>query len=601
MSRMPERGADREFFQDGPRLGNQWDGDVVLRRTLERLTPPEIHSDLVSGLPALGKRATGEVARLGDQAEAEPPRLVAFDPWGRRVDRIEVSRGWRRLHAIAAEEGLVACPYERRHGAWSRLWQLAAIHLFHPSSAVATCPLAMTDGAAKVLSLHADEELKARILPHLTSRDPRGFWTSGQWMTERAGGSDISRTGTVARQAARREASGSGEPFRLYGTKWFTSATTSEIALTLARIEGDADGSRGLSLFLVETRDRDPQARGARHREAVPSEARLWAEDGRLRGIRILRLKDKLGTRALPTAELELDGAPASPVGERGRGVATIASMLNITRLWNAACAVASMRRGLALAGDYARRREVLGRALRDHPLHVATLADLQAEYEAAFQLVARCFVLLGREEVDEASPEERSALRLLTPLAKLWTGKLAVAHASEILECFGGAGYIEDTGLPRLLRDAQVLPIWEGTTNVLSLDVLRVLAREEEGFARLRADLERRLDAVQGDGALREPAVALATVLGDLGRWHATHREDGERLEAGARDFALRLARAAAGVHLLEQAAWEDAQGDGERAHAAAGRFVLRAFQRPGCEPAPDPRVDRLLVWSLS
>lgn len=585
-ARMPERGADREFFQDGPRLGNQWDGDVVLRRTLERLTPPEIHADLVSGLPALGERATREIARLGDRAEARPPRLVAFNPWGRRVDRIEVSPGWRRLHAIAAEEGLVAIPYESRHRAWSRLRQLAAIHLFHPSSAVATCPLAMTDGAAKVLSLHADEELKAHILPHLTSRDPQAFWTSGQWMTERAGGSDVSRTGTVARRAPGRGtaarsvvvASGSGEPFRLYGTKWFTSATTSKIALTLARIEGDADGSRGLSLFLVETR----------------------GEGGGLRGIRILRLKDKLGTRALPTAELELDGAPASPVGQRGRGVATIASMLNITRLWNAACAVASMRRGLALAGDYARRREVLGRVLSDHPLHVATLADLQAEYEAAFQLVARCFVLLGREEAGEASAEERSALRLLTPLAKLWTGKLAVAHASEILECFGGAGYIEDTGLPRLLRDAQVLPIWEGTTNVLSLDVLRVLAREEEGFARLRADLERRLDAVQGDGALREPAVALATVLGDLGRWHATHREDGERLEAGARDFALRLARAAAGVHLLEQAAWEDARGDGERAHAVAGRFVLRAFQRPGCEPAPDPRADRLLVWSL-
>ncbi|MGH9381133.1 MAG: acyl-CoA dehydrogenase family protein [Thermoanaerobaculia bacterium] len=561
---MAQRGSDPEYFQDGPRLGNQWDGDVVLRRTLERLTPPELHAELVSGLPALGQRAAGDIARLGDQAEAQPPRLVAFDPWGRRIDCIEVSRGWRRLHAIAAEEGLVATPYERAHGAWSRLRQLAAIHLFHPSSAVATCPLAMTDGAAKVLSEHADEGVRARILPRLTSRDPRTFWTSGQWMTERAGGSDVSRTGTVACP---------GEPFRLHGTKWFTSATTSEIALTLARVEGDAEGSRGLSLFLIETRD----------------------EDGGLRGIRILRLKDKLGTRALPTAELELDGAPASLIGERGRGVATIASMLNITRLWNAACAVASIRRGLALAGDYARCREAFGRALSEHPLHVATLADLQAEYEAAFQLVARCFMLLGREEAGEASAEERSALRLLTPLAKLWTGKLTVAHASEILECVGGAGYIEDTGLPRLLRDAQVLPIWEGTTNVLSLDVLRVLGREES-FAQLRADLERRLDGVQDEGALREPAVALATVLGDLGRWHATHREENERLEAGARDFALRLARAAAGVHLLEQAAWEAARGDGGRATAAAARFVLRAFQRPGCEPAPDPGVDRLL-----
>ena len=271
-----------DFFQDPPELGNQYDDDRPLRGHLARAMPAEVLKEIESDLHRFGERVTGDIRAYGDDSEENKPKLVHFDPWGNRIDRIDVAHGWRQLERISAEEGLVAIAYERHQGAWSRLYQSVKLYLFNPSSAVYTCPLAMTDGAARLIEVLGDESLRNGAFRRLTARDPEQFWTSGQWMTERAGGSDVSRTGTVARQ--------DGQVYRLFGTKWFTSATTSQMAMTLAKVENERGetvaGSRGLSLFYLETRQ----------------------QDGRLNGITIHRLKDKLGTRAVPTAELTLDG-----------------------------------------------------------------------------------------------------------------------------------------------------------------------------------------------------------------------------------------------------------------------------------------------------
>jgi alkylation response protein AidB-like acyl-CoA dehydrogenase len=542
-----------EFFQDPPRLGNTYEIDEVLRSALQRMLPPEVLAEVEPGLVELGARAAGELMELADRAEAEPPRLVGFDPWGRRVDRIETSPAWDELHRAAAREGVVACAYERAHGAFSRLHQFARLYLYHPSSAFYSCPLAMTDGAARVLETHPEADPGSRLRSRLTSRDPAVFWTAGQWMTERSGGSDVARSETVA------EPAGDGT-YRLTGTKWFTSATTAEVALTLGRLPGAPSGSRGLSMFLIETRN----------------------ETGGLAGIRILRLKDKLGTRALPTAELALEGAPARLVGEPGRGVATIATVLNVTRLYNSCCAASTLARALQLARDFAGRREAFGRRLLDHPLHVETLLWLAVEQAGALHLTLRAAGLMGREETGAASGEERALLRLLTPLTKAMTGKQAVAGVSEALECFGGAGYVEDTGLPRLLRDAQVLPIWEGTTNVLALDFLRA-AGGPEGIRPLLDDLERHLFAV------REPVLAAAVErarsnMQALESWYADHANGDEALEGGARRFALGLARAYAGALLLSQADWE-------LAHDRPGPTAPLAVRWTARPPAPAPQ----------
>ncbi|MDE2070451.1 MAG: acyl-CoA dehydrogenase family protein [Gammaproteobacteria bacterium] len=498
-----------EFFQDAPVLGNQYQGDAALQAWLRAHLPAEVLKEITPGLERLGGRAAGDMLTMAADAEAHPPRHVPYDPWGRRIDRIETTSGWQELRRVAVEEGIVATAYERRQAAWSRLHQFVRLYLYHPSSAMASCPLAMTDGAARVLEVYGDQPLQQRYLPHLMSRDPGQFWTSGQWMTERSGGSDVSGTSTVARA----ESGG----YRLHGTKWFTSASDSQLAVTLAR---DSEAGDKLSLFLLELRD----------------------AGGRLNGIRVHRLKDKLGTRALPTAELTLAGTPAQRIGAPGHGVRNIATVLNITRLYNSVCAVSYMRRGLALAEDYAHKRRAFGKLLAEHPLHRETLAELQVEFVGALHLVLHLGVLLGRDETGAATEADQLLLRLLTPVAKLFTGKQAIAVVSEVLECFGGQGYIEDTGLPVLLRDCQVLSIWEGTTNVLSLDVLRVLEHSKalEAFA---ADVENRLVRVQHPD-LERTCNTVRQAVRDMRNWFdATAGSPTER-ETGARRFAFSLAR---------------------------------------------------------
>ncbi|HHF7353295.1 TPA: acyl-CoA dehydrogenase family protein [Legionella anisa] len=515
-----------DFFQTPPRLGNQYDEDRVLKTYLEWKLPSSMLTQIQPELQRLGQRVIEDIYKLGQEAEAFPPRHIPYDPWGKRIDHIEVSQAWKELDKIAAEEQLIALGYERQHGALSRIHQFAKLYLFHPSSAIYTCPLAMTDGAARALELYADESLKKHAFPHLTSSDPAHFWTSGQWMTERTGGSDVSGTSTIARP--------DGSHFRLSGVKWFTSATTAQIAMTLARIEGAPEGSKGLSLFYLELRD----------------------QMGKLNGIRINRLKDKLGTRALPTAELTLENAPALLVGNAGDGVKKISSLFNITRIYNACCAVGYMRRALALARDYATKRVAFGHTLSNHVLHLETLASMQLEFTAAFHLVFHAIELLGKDELGEATESERTVLRLLTPLIKLYTAKQAIALVSEALEAFGGAGYIEDTGLPQLLRNAQVLSIWEGTTNILSLDALRAMHQENVAVFFLE-DIKKRLSHINIKELIQSQVKTQHTIQKLQNYLQSMPQMSDEEKQAGARQLAFALAQTYAASLLLEHAQW--------------------------------------------
>ncbi|MFO0675900.1 MAG: acyl-CoA dehydrogenase family protein [Polyangiaceae bacterium] len=541
------------FFQDPPELAPGFDDDRVLVARLRRSLPEDVFRAALPELRSMGELASGPLYSRLLAEGSTTPTLTSWSPWGRRIDRIELTPLWKEAARLAAERGLVAIAYDRPFAEHSRLVQFALVHLFDPSTAVYSCPLAMTDGAAKTLLASGNSDLVARAVPRLTSRDPERAWTSGQWMTERTGGSDVGLSETRAVP--------DGDAWRLFGTKWFTSATTSEMALTLARPDGGRTGGAGLALFYVETRD----------------------GDGHPNGLRIHRLKDKLGTRMVPTAELELDGARALAVAGTSDGVRNITPMLGITRTWNAVCAVAGMRRAVALARAYAKKRVAFGAPLSEKVLHQEVVATLQAEYEGAFALTWRVVELLGREETGRASAEDVELLRLLTPLAKLATGKQAVAVASEALESFGGAGYVEDTGLPRLLRDAQVLPIWEGTTNVLALDVLRALARGADAEV-LAREVRRARDTAPsgsdlralGDEAVRRAESALAT----FARLAGTP----SFVEVNARKFALAIARALSLALMVESAAVDSADG---RAVHAARKFAARPVDT--VDPAPD------------
>ncbi len=530
------------FFQRAPELGNQYTDDSFLRSYLSRALPPSMLRDIEPELHEMGARAGGDLYASMLAGYDHEPTLRHWDAWGRRVDHIDLVPHWAEAAKIAAEKGVVATAYEKRHGELSRVHQFALAYLFDPSSGTYSCPLAMTDGAAKTLLTVGDAELVARALPRLTSRDPSTAWTSGQWMTERTGGSDVAITESVARRVE------GTTDFRLYGTKWFSSATTSQMALTLARPEGNPPGGGGLALFYVEMRD----------------------ADGALNGIQVNRLKDKLGTRMLPTAELELVGALAKPVHGLTDGIRNITPMLTITRTWNAVCAVAGMRRGLALSRDYARKRVAFGAPLGEKPLHVDTLAGLEAELRGAFLLAFRAVELLGKEEAGVLTDGEARLLRVLTPIVKLTTGRQTVATSSEVVEGFGGAGFVEDTGVARLLRDAQVLSIWEGTTNVLSLDVLRALGKGGS-VQPIEAEVRARVEA-SNDPIGR---AAIEAVL-HAGAWLEQARDRGPAaVEAGARRFALTLGRALELALLVDHGAWSARVEKDGRTAAAARRFA--------------------------
>jgi acyl-CoA dehydrogenase len=531
------------FFQTPPALGNQYAADDVLRRYLRHTLPGDVLAGIEPELNEVGELAGGDLYRAALAERGDEPVLTQWDAWGKRVDHIELSPLWKRAARIAAEKGMVATAYEQKSGAHSRVHQFALVYLVDSAWHVYSCPLAMTDGAARTLITSKNKALVDRAVPRLTSRDPDQAWTSGQWMTERTGGSDVAICETVAKQE--------GDTWRLHGTKWFSSATTSQMALTLGRPEGNPPGGSGLALFYVEVR----------------------RPDGSMNGIQVNRLMDKLGTRMVPTAELTLDGALAVPVIGLKDGIKNITPMLSVTRTWNAIGAISGMRHGLALAKDYAKRRVAFGAPLVEKPLHVDTLASLEAEYEGAFLLTFRAVELLGKDEVGELGEHEAALLRLLTPIVKLTTAKQAVAIASEVLESFGGAGYIEDTGLPRILRDAQVLPIWEGTTNVLSLDLLRALSKTGtlEPIAReVHASVE------GADASLKVPAEAAVRAVAHAEAWLMKTMEGGPHaVEAGARRFAMTLGRALELGYLVREATRSKKHGDHAKPEAAARRFA--------------------------
>lgn len=532
------------FVQVMPEPPDPYHGDPLLRSWLRRHLAGDDRA-AASRLSALATDVAGPLREAHRQAEANPPRLVRYDPWGARVDRVETPAGWRTHRAAAARHALVALPYlpgaRAQWGAATRVVQHALLHLYAPESATYSCPVAMSDGAAALLGHpEVDPQVRQAWLPRLVATDPATVITSGQWMTETTGGSDLSGAATLAQPD-------SAGGWRLTGDKWFCSAVDADIAVVLARPDGADGGSRVLAPFLLP---------------------RLADGGGNAAGIRIHRLKDKLGTRALPTAEVSLAGASALPLGDPARpGLVRMMALVRVARLHNAAAAAAGMRRGLAYAHSFAQVRRVAGGRLAGSPLHRATLGTLGVDTAGAFVLAGHGFALLGRVERDQ-DPAAAAELRIVAPLAKLATARLAVATAAELLECFGGAGYVEDTGIPRLLRDAQVLPIWEGTTNVLALDVQRAVIREDSAkpvLARLEAAAEL---APALAGPLRAATAELRTTLAG-----AVADPYAAPVLAGARGLALRLAHALAAALLLEQSA------AGDEVAAVAARLWLRRW----------------------
>lgn len=405
-----------------------------------------------------GAIAGSEIQALGFQANEHPPVLRTHDRYGQRVDRVEFHPAYHRLMALGIEHGLASLTWTEQPGA--RVARSALMYLHNQFEAGTMCPITMTHAA--VPALRVDPELAADWEPGIqagrydstfAAADTKHGLTIGMAMTEKQGGSDVRANATRAEALS---APGSGRPYVLRGHKWFCSAPMSDAFLSLAQTDA------GLTCFLV------PRFR----------------PDGELNTIRIQRLKSKLGNHSNASSEIEYDNAWARCLGEPGRGVATIIRMVAETRLDCAIGSAALVRQSVAQALDHCRQRETFGKPLVQHPLMANVLADLAIESEASMH-----FALHLAQRFEQARNDETSSLiaRLITPIAKYWVCKRAVAVINEAQECMGGAGYVEEFILPRLYREAPVNAIWEGSGNIQCLDVLRAAARDPQAPEALR------------------------------------------------------------------------------------------------------------------
>ncbi|HEY9900545.1 MAG TPA: acyl-CoA dehydrogenase family protein [Pantanalinema sp.] len=535
--------AERDFFAS----------DRSFRRLMQRRLPPEQRDRGMAWLQEMGRMATDVIPPLSELANQHPPTLKAYDAWGERIDAVECHPSYREMTRLAYGAGLGGMYHDpalrAREGGVSHVLAFGLGYVFAQAEQGLYCPICMTEGAARLVAAFGDEALKARYLPGLTSRDPETLLQGAMFLTEKQGGSDVGANLATARQV--------GDHWELFGDKWFCSnAGEAGVMMVLARPEGAPSGTRGLGLFLM------------------PS---TWV-DGSANRYRINRLKDKLGTRSMPSAEISLEGARAFAVGDLGRGFAYMTEMLNLSRTYNAVASVALMRRALYECLGYAQERAAFGHLIEAYPMVRRQLVEMTLEQEASMALVWETIALLDRQDDGLATLEQRKLLRLLTPQIKYHTARQAVDFASQACEFLGGNGYVETFITPRLLRDAQVLPIWEGTTNILVLDVVRCLEKEgahEVLFESLRARL----------GALRQPESApyrgqALAALDRLVQGFQQLASAGQERTLFAKewsDWAIRVYQA---TLLLESAEEDVALGEG-RMLAIAAKFIRRHFER--------------------
>jgi putative acyl-CoA dehydrogenase len=480
--------------QPPPLLGHDVYGtDQALVAAVERHLDPELLDEARGELSALGRAAgSAQLQEWAVQANENPPRLRTHDRYGHRIDEVDFHPAWHRLLGKGVGAGLTA--------AWTRpgghVRRAAGFLVWTQVEAGNGCPLSMTHAA--VPALRTDPELAAEWVPRLTSTiyerelRPAGQKAGalfGMGMTEKQGGSDVRANTTSARPLAE------AGTYVLTGHKWFCSAPMSDGFLVLAQ------APEGLTCFLVP---------------------RVLA-DGSRNVFRIQRLKDKLGNRSNASAEVEFDGTWARRVGEEGRGVRTIIEMVAATRLDCVLGSAGLMRQAVAQAIHHCSYREAFGGKLVDKPLMRNVLADLALESEAATTLALRLAAAW-----DDGGEEERAFLRLAVPAAKYWVTKRCPPVVVEAAECLGGNGYVEESGLPRLVRESPLNSIWEGAGNVQALDVLRALRREPAALNATLTEIGRARGADHRlDGAIKN----LLTELADLEGVEARARRVVERL----------------------------------------------------------------------
>ncbi|KAJ5787663.1 hypothetical protein N7457_002653 [Penicillium paradoxum] len=588
-SRVPAT-AESGIFTRLEALPNSYTSDTSLRRMLGWYLPVEILSSAEPQLAQLGEEAVSpQISAWNADAETNLPYVKKYNVWGQRYgyDKLITTEGWKQLGKWGARHGVVSLGYDHTYGVHRRTVQYAAVYLFAPSSAMYRCPMSMSDGAAFVLSqrlkdLPSDHILHT-VFRRLTSRGD-DYWTSGQWMTERAGGSDVQNTETWATYAPLPEESKTSDvlsegDYLINGFKFFSSATDANVAFLLAKTE-----SGKLSTFIA------PLRRNIIGADGRPEEVS--------NGVRIHRLKNKLGTKELPTAELELKGMRAHLVGELDQGIVTIAPLLNTTRIQTLLGTLSTWRRAISITKNFAKSRRTVGEPLWLIPMHLRLLADLEVKHRGAINLAFFTIAVMGLIETPSSSArhahmpntpsEAKVVFRVLTATCKGVVSKMSMVGVQECQEAMGGVGYIDEPDEPefnisRLLRSAAVYPIWEGTTNVLASELVRFLMKGDN-LRILSGWLDRVISLIRTPslvGALKQAQASF------LARVAPTHSQ--AALLADARRIMFTFAWILAGALMTVDA---ERDGDGVAMEIArrwillgeggVGEFVYRDIVRP-------------------
>jgi alkylation response protein AidB-like acyl-CoA dehydrogenase len=447
---------------------NFYRADPALADLLRIHLPDALFRHIEPHLDRLGGLAGGHLDECARLADRHVPVLHQRDRFGRDAQSIEYHPAYRELERAAfGEYGIHAMSIRKGILGWPEKYPVVAKHaftfLFNQAEFGLGCPINVTDGCAKLLANFGSESLKARYLDGLTQTDMSKLTQGGQFMTEKEGGSDVGKLTTIAVEE--------GDHWRLSGEKWFCSNADAEVVMLLARPQGAVGGTRGVGLFLMPRR----------------------LEDGSQNHYRIVRLKDKLGTRSMASGEIKLEGAIAYAVGKLDRGFVQMAEMVNSSRLSNGVKSTALMRRAHHDAMTVAQNRVVFGSRIIDLPLARRQLMKIMLATEQALSM---SFVTADALDRAEAGSQDAAALlRILTPTLKFRATRDARKVCGDALEMRGGIGYIEEFATSRLLRDAHLGSIWEGTGNIVALDALKRAVGRHGADAALAADLHARLD----------------------------------------------------------------------------------------------------------
>ncbi|NBC03331.1 MAG: acyl-CoA dehydrogenase [Bacteroidetes bacterium] len=432
---------------------NFYESDKILRSYLKRAALAESLAYMDDKLTTLGMKAASLMDVLSQDADKYGPKLSKRTPYGENIDRIDFHPSYWLLLEIAANSEMFHVKYDpelkKKFSSDRHKLGFAAGQIYAMSELGQYCPLCMTDGAAYIIERHCSEEDKDRLLPKLSSRKGRDFYTGAMFLTEKAGGSDV---GANRAKAVRSDS----DYHTIVGEKWFCSNANADVMLVLARTDTIMKGTRGLSLFLVEK----------------------ILENGEKNSMEIVRLKDKMGVRSMATAEILLKGTKGKLIGEEGNGFKIMAEMINMSRLYNAVAAIAAMRRGIAEVWQYLSFRTTFGKTVTHHALIRDNFYEIGSKYVAGFLLVWRAISAMDAAENGEE--DEKQLMRILIPMAKWWTAEQSVHTVRACMELMGGNGYIEDFIMPKLFRDVNVLPIWEGSGNIIVLDILRAMKKTE-------------------------------------------------------------------------------------------------------------------------